>query len=114
MRTMLPNSALGHLTGATVGAVVVGLITGALTGVRTGTLAGIAGAATVFVVAGWLTLWPLDAEGTRRKREREDLRPGLCDLAGIPIPITTTLPLDHWARRGEVAPGGGPPPSRAR
>jgi uncharacterized membrane protein len=35
----------------------------------------------VFVVAGWVVLWPMDAERTRRTVRREDFRPVLEELA---------------------------------
>ncbi|WP_081655071.1 DUF1345 domain-containing protein [Amycolatopsis orientalis] len=55
----------------------------------------IAAAAAVFVVSGWLALWPMAADRTRRYARREDLRPAveemivvtaaLCGLAGIVV-----------------------------
>jgi uncharacterized membrane protein len=40
-----------------------------------GVLLGIAVTATVFVVLGWVALWPMDAETTRRFVRREEFRP---------------------------------------
>jgi uncharacterized membrane protein len=38
-------------------------------------LATISAGATIFVVAGWIVLWPMDAAATRRTVQREDFRP---------------------------------------
>ena len=59
-----------------VGGTVIGVVVGALASGLMGVLAGIAGVATLFVAAGWLALWPMDAESTRHHARREDFRPG--------------------------------------
>lgn len=81
MKTLLSDSALGRLSGATVGGTVIGLVVGALVDGLIGVLSGIAGAATLFVAAGWLALWPMDAQSTRHNACREDFRPGIEELA---------------------------------
>jgi uncharacterized membrane protein len=45
-----------------------------------GVLFGIAVTATVFVVLGWLALWPMDAETTRQFVGREEFRPVIDEL----------------------------------
>lgn len=55
---------------------MIGVLVGWLADGFLGSLAAIATAATLFVVAGWLALWPMDAEETRRNARREDFRPG--------------------------------------
>lgn len=52
----------------------------------------------IFVAAGWIVLWPLDASATRDNAHREDFRPAaeelaviavsLCGLAGISLLLT--------------------------
>ncbi|WP_406209667.1 DUF1345 domain-containing protein [Kitasatospora sp. NBC_01560] len=84
----VPRLVWASLVGAVTGA-AVGLPAGAPLGI----LAGIAAAETVFVVAGWLVLWPMDAASTRRNVGREEFRPvveelavvaaALCGLVGI-------------------------------
>jgi uncharacterized membrane protein len=74
---VLGASALARLGGAIVGGTLLGAVTGLLAGALLGVLAGIAGTATLFVAAGWLSLWPMDAERTRRDARREDFRPAL-------------------------------------
>ncbi|MFE7707332.1 DUF1345 domain-containing protein [Streptomyces sp. NPDC057486] len=94
MNRWLPQSAVPRLTGSTVVGGAVGLVVGVLTKVPPlGILAAIAVAETVFVVAGWVVLWPMDAAATHRNVRREDFRPvteelvvvstALCGLLGI-------------------------------
>ncbi|MFE7585217.1 DUF1345 domain-containing protein [Streptomyces gardneri] len=70
-----------------VAAAVVGAATGALVGLLSGTplgiLAGIATAETLFVVAGWFVLWPMDAAATHRNVRREEFRPVLEELVVV-------------------------------
>ncbi|PBC70488.1 putative membrane protein [Streptomyces sp. TLI_235] len=66
---------------------------GVLHDLSLGVLAGITAAQTVFVVAGWIVLWPMDAAATRDNARREDFPPvleecvvvvaALCGLTGI-------------------------------
>ncbi|MGW4276918.1 DUF1345 domain-containing protein [Streptomyces seoulensis] len=86
----IPRLACSVVTGAVVGAAV-----GVPTDAPLGTLAAIAATETFFVVAGWIVLWPMDAEATHRHARREDLRPvaeelavigaAVCGLAGIAV-----------------------------
>lgn len=88
MKTLLWDSALGRLACATVGGTVLGVVVGVLTGGLLGIFAGIAGAAALFVAAGWLVLWPMDAEGTRRNARREDFRPGIEELVVVSAAVS--------------------------
>jgi uncharacterized membrane protein len=94
MNRWLPQSAVPRLAGSAVAGAAVGLVVGVLTKVPPlGILAAIAVAETVFVVAGWVVLWPMDAAATHRNVRREDFRPvteelvvvstALCGLVGI-------------------------------
>ncbi len=74
-RTGLQLSAITRLVGAVVAGAVLGAVVAVLVGALLGVLAGIAATATVFVAAGWLVLWPMDAAATRRNVGREDFRP---------------------------------------
>ncbi|MFH8621274.1 DUF1345 domain-containing protein [Streptomyces vietnamensis] len=86
----VPRLAASALAGAATGAVVA-----ALTHTPMGVLAGIAAAETLFVVTGWLVLWPMDATTTHRNVRREEFRPlveelvvvatSLCGLVGIVV-----------------------------
>ncbi|MFB7588606.1 DUF1345 domain-containing protein [Streptomyces sp. NPDC056169] len=85
--------AVPRLVGSTVVGAAAGLAVGGTTRTPLGILAGIAAAETVFVVAGWLVLWPMDAAATHRNVRREEFRPlveeivvvgtAVCGLVGI-------------------------------
>ena len=82
-------SAVTRLAGAVILGAVVGVVVGLLT--RTtllGVLTGIAASAAIFVVAGWLTLWPMDAATTRRTAAREDFRPTVEEIVTVGAALT--------------------------
>ena len=64
-RTVMPPAAVTRLVAAGVLGGLIGVVVGVLTGALLGVLAAIAGAATIFVVAGWVVLWPMDAAARR-------------------------------------------------
>ncbi|SEB98813.1 DUF1345 domain-containing protein [Streptomyces sp. TLI_105] len=86
----VPRLAVSALAGAAAGAAVA-----ALTHTPLGVLAGIAAAETLFVVIGWIVLWPMDAATTHHNVRREEFRPvveelvvvatSLCGLVGIVV-----------------------------
>ncbi|MFD8961698.1 DUF1345 domain-containing protein [Streptomyces anulatus] len=67
----VPRLAGSAVVGAAVGALVGVLLANAPLGI----LVGIAAAETLFVVAGWLVLWPMDAAATHDNAQREEFRP---------------------------------------
>ncbi|MEV0181961.1 DUF1345 domain-containing protein [Streptomyces sp. NPDC050625] len=75
MRTWLPLDAVPRLVGAVVFGAVVGAAVGLPIDPVLGVLAGIAATGLIFVLAGWLVLWPMDATDTHRNARREDFRP---------------------------------------
>ncbi|HEY3686797.1 MAG TPA: DUF1345 domain-containing protein [Streptosporangiaceae bacterium] len=83
MRPPVPGSALGRLAGAAGAGIVVGVAVGLPVGGIVGALAGIAAGSALFVAAGWLALWPMDAESTHRNARREDFRPDLEELVVV-------------------------------
>ncbi|MFC4376123.1 DUF1345 domain-containing protein [Nocardia halotolerans] len=83
MSTPLLLSAVGRLVGSIVLGTVAGVLIGLRGGVAMGTLTGIATAATIFVVVGWLVLWPMDAERTRTYARREDFQPFVEELSVV-------------------------------
>ncbi|GAA3090959.1 DUF1345 domain-containing protein [Streptomyces rectiviolaceus] len=95
MHHRLPLSAVPRLAGAAACGAMAGVAVGALTNAPLGILAGIAAAETLFVVAGWIVLWPMDAATTHRNVRREEFRPvteelvvvgaALCGLIGIVV-----------------------------
>jgi uncharacterized membrane protein len=72
---MQPLAALTRLAAAAILGAVLGLVVGTLADPLLGVLAGIAGTGALFVVSGWIVLWPIDAERTRHTVQREDFRP---------------------------------------
>jgi uncharacterized membrane protein len=72
--TRLPPSAVTRLTGAAAAGVAIGAVVYGLADTPLAILAGIATAEAVFVVAGWVVLWPMDAAATHDNARREDFR----------------------------------------
>ncbi|MFJ8503629.1 DUF1345 domain-containing protein [Streptomyces avermitilis] len=93
MNPKLPRSAVPRLAAAVGAGAVIGAVVGLVRDASLGILAGIAAAQALFVVSGWIVLWPMDATATHRNARREDFRPGaeesvvvaaaLCGLVGI-------------------------------
>jgi len=69
-----------RLAAATILGAVLGLVVAVLTDPLLGVLAAINGAAALFVVTGWIVLWPIDADRTRDTVQREDFRPVAMEL----------------------------------
>ncbi|MFE3947328.1 DUF1345 domain-containing protein [Streptomyces sp. NPDC059118] len=88
-------SAVPRLVVSAVVGAVIGVLSGLLSNGPLGVLAGIAAAETIFVVTGWLVLWPMDAATTHHNVRREEFRPvveelvvvaaALCGLVGIVV-----------------------------
>ncbi|MFG2222637.1 DUF1345 domain-containing protein [Streptomyces sp. NPDC048644] len=83
MSTWLPLSAVPRLGGAVVIGAAVGAIVGFATGIPLGILAGIAATELLFVVAGWMVLWPMNATATHDNARREDFRPVTDELVVV-------------------------------
>ncbi|MGW1882525.1 DUF1345 domain-containing protein [Streptomyces sp. NPDC001970] len=101
-------SAVPRLAGAAVLGAVTGAVVGVLTSTPLGILAGFATAETIFVVAGWIVLWPMDAATTHRNVRREEFRPlleelvvvgtAVCGLLGIVVLLMVSdTDLSHAA-----------------
>ncbi|MFH8438014.1 DUF1345 domain-containing protein [Streptomyces sp. NPDC018007] len=81
-RFLLP--AVPRLTASVLAGAAAGVPAGVLVGnVPLGLYVGIAAADTLFVVAGWLVLWPMDAAATRANARREEFRPVVEELAVV-------------------------------
>ncbi|MGW7043608.1 DUF1345 domain-containing protein [Streptomyces avermitilis] len=93
MNPNLPRSAVPRLAVAVGAGAVIGAVVGLVRDASLGILAGVAAAQALFVVSGWIVLWPMDAAATHSNARREDFRPGveesvvvaaaLCGLVGI-------------------------------
>ncbi|MEV0848188.1 DUF1345 domain-containing protein [Streptomyces sp. NPDC049954] len=108
MSIWLPLSAVVRLIRATALGAVAGVVVGVLVDAAFGALAGIAVTELVFVLAGWLTLWPMDAGGTHRNASREDFRPALeeCVVVGTALcglVAIVVLLLDGKSGKGNAA-----------
>lgn len=75
MSGWLPHSAAPRLAVAVLIGAVTGTVVGLLVNAPTGVLAAIAVTELMFVLAGWLVLWSMDAAATHRNARREDFRP---------------------------------------
>ncbi|MDX2847124.1 DUF1345 domain-containing protein [Actinacidiphila glaucinigra] len=101
MSTGLPLSAVPRLAGAiVVGAAAGALVGGVLSDASLGVLAGIAATETVFVVTGWLVLWPMDAAATHRNARREDFRPVVEELVVVGAALCGLLAIVVLLLRG--------------
>ncbi|MUL84027.1 MULTISPECIES: DUF1345 domain-containing protein [unclassified Mycolicibacterium] len=76
-------SAVSRLAGSVIVGVGAGVVTGVLTDAPLGVLAGIATTGATFVLAGWILLWPMDAEATRHNAHREAFTPVLEELVVV-------------------------------
>ncbi|MFE1591888.1 DUF1345 domain-containing protein [Nocardia sp. NPDC058705] len=101
MSTRLLLSAVTRLVGSVVLGIVVGVIVGLAHELPLGILSGIASSATVFVITGWLVLWPMSSEETKKVARREDFQPFIEELsvvasalAGL-VGIVVVLVLRH-------------------
>lgn len=79
-REPLPSSATTRLIGSFVAALVAGAIAGAFIDVPVGLLTAVTVGHGSFVAWGWATLWPMDADLTRRNSRREDVRASVEEL----------------------------------
>jgi hypothetical protein len=70
----LPLAATSRAAGALVVGAAVGVVGVIVTDTALGALIGVTAVHIVFVVSGWLVLWPLDADATRDHARREDFR----------------------------------------
>ena len=114
-RRVMPPAAVTRLAAAGILGALIGVVVGVLTDALLGVLAAIAGAATIFVVAGWIVLWPMDAAATRRTVQREDFRPvaeeivivaaALAGLVGIVVLLLLSGSGSGRAAAA-IAPGG--------
>lgn len=73
-------SAPGRLAGSVIVGFGAGGVTGVLTDASLGVLVGIATTGAVFVLAGWVLLWPMDAEATHRHAHQEAFKPVVEEL----------------------------------
>ncbi|MFB7291731.1 DUF1345 domain-containing protein [Actinacidiphila glaucinigra] len=101
MSTSSPLPAVPRLAGAiVVGAAAGAVVGGVLTDASLGVLAGIAATEAVFVVTGWLVLWPMDSAATHRNARREDFRPVVEELVVVGAALCGLLAIVVLLLRG--------------
>ncbi|WP_019203315.1 DUF1345 domain-containing protein [Tsukamurella sp. 1534] len=83
-----PLSVGTRATVSLVAGVIATAIVGGLSAVSLAVLVGIGAAAAVWVAAGWLVLWPLDAESTKHTVRRENFRPGVAEFVVAVIALS--------------------------
>ncbi|MDV9188360.1 DUF1345 domain-containing protein [Streptomyces sp. SR27] len=83
MTSRLLLAAVHRLAASMVVGAAAGWLVGALTHAPLGVLTGIAVAETLFVAAGWIVLWPMDAPTTHRNVRREEFRPVVEELVVV-------------------------------
>ncbi|WP_208026012.1 DUF1345 domain-containing protein [Amycolatopsis acidicola] len=95
------NSAGRRLALSVVVGALAGVLVGVLADVPLGVLAGIAAAEAVFVVTGWILLWPMDAGATRRNTRREDFRPVADEIAVVAAALCGLIAIVVLMIRGD-------------
>lgn len=109
MNRRLANSAITRVVLALVLGVVTGAAVAGAGGSPLGILVGFALAATVFVVLGWASLWPMDAPTTKDHARREDFQPVIEELLVVLfaliglVGIVMILVLAHTGTRHTAA-----------
>lgn len=97
----MPSPALIRLAVAVIIGTAIGVVVQKLVNTPMGVLAGIASTGSIFVAAGWLWLWHMDARATRDNAHREEFRPVLEELVivsaalGALVSIVVLLIGDH-------------------
>ena len=100
MRIPLPLSAVTRLRVAVVIGVLIGVLAGVVADAPLGVLVGIAVTATLFVAAGWIRLWPMDAASTHRNADREEFRPVVEELFVVTAAVFALVSIVVLLGRG--------------
>ena len=82
MRSLVPVTAVSRLWYTIAAGGLAGWV-GSVASPTSAVIVGVAVAGTVFVVLGWVVLWPMDATATRLNVGREDFRPRLDELVVV-------------------------------
>jgi uncharacterized membrane protein len=83
----LPPSALPRLIASVAVGAVAGVVAGSFIGIALGILIGGTTSLALFVVAGWVVLWPLDAAATQHNAGREEFNPVLDELVVVGVSL---------------------------
>ncbi len=107
---VIPRSAVARLAGSGLIGGAIGVGVGALTDVPMGVLVGISTTGAVFVAAGWILLWPMDADATHHNAHREAFNPVGEELAVVAAALGALFSVVVLLIRN--APTLTPPPLR--
>lgn len=102
MKQQVPPSALTRLAGAVVAGGLTSVVLGLTTDATLAVLAGIAVAETLFVVAGWIVLWPMSAATTHDNSRREDFRPVAEELVVVAAAVGGLFSIAVLLVRGDT------------
>ena len=103
----VPVTAPPRLLAALVAGGAAGVAAG-LADPAIGVIVGVASAATVFVVLGWLALWPMDAATTRSHVQREEFRPLVDELIVVGAALCGLGAIGSLVIAGGPAAGSAP------
>ena len=91
MKAAIPQSAVVRLVVSMIAGTAVGTAVGImLTDAELGVLAGLAATGAIFSAAGWILLWPMDADQTHDNAYRETFRPALEELVIVAAALGRT------------------------
>src|ERR1700754_3928049 len=99
MRRQL-QSAVNRLVGSVIIGALIGVCIGVLKDISLGILAGIAATGAIFVAAGWILLWPMDAEETRRHAHGEAFSPVVEELVVVGAALGALVSIVVLRARG--------------
>ena len=105
MKQQLPGSAVTRLAGAIVAGGLTSVVLALTTDATLAVLAGIAVAETLFVVAGWIVLWPMSAASTHDNVRREDFRPVTEELVVVAAALGGLVSIAVLLVRGDTDTG---------
>ena len=94
------QSAVVRLAGSVIVGAVVGTVAGVLVDPPLGVLVGIAATFAAFVTAGWILLWPMDADATHRNARRETFQPVAEELITVAAALAALVSIVVLLIRG--------------
>jgi uncharacterized membrane protein len=105
VKERLPLSAFTRLAGAVVAGGLTSLGLGLTTDATLAVLAGIVTAETLFVVSGWIVLWPMSAASTHDNARRENFTPVTEELVVVATALGGLVSIAALLVRGDTDTG---------
>ncbi|NUR88918.1 MAG: DUF1345 domain-containing protein [Nonomuraea sp.] len=97
----LPLGAVRRLVGSLAIGIVVGVAVGVPVDVPAGILGAIATTELMFVLSGWLVMWPMDAAATKRNARREDFLPIVEEIVVVTVALCGLVAIVLLLVRGK-------------